>query len=86
MISSFLRRVMDTLLSRAFWVCVGFLIIAVLIWFVGPLFAIGDSRPLVSVGAKNVDDCCTGGFSADACVVAPLAPWLGQCRGDGAPA
>lgn len=52
MISSFLRRVMDTLLSRAFWVCVGFLIIAVLIWFVGPLFAIGDSRPLVSVGAR----------------------------------
>jgi len=52
MIASFLRRVLDVLLSRAFWVCVGFVVLALLIWFVGPLLAIGQYRPLESASAR----------------------------------
>lgn len=52
MILSFLRRVAEVFLSRAFWTCIGLLLLALLIWFVGPLLAIGDMRPLVSVEAR----------------------------------
>jgi len=52
MIAAFLRRVLDVLLSRAFWVCVGFVVLALLIWFVGPLLAIGEYRPLESANAR----------------------------------
>jgi len=52
MFMSFLRGVGEVLLSRAFWVCVGFVVLAALIWFVGPLLAIGDARPLWTVSAR----------------------------------
>lgn len=52
MILSFSRRMLETLLSRAFWTVIGFVVVVVLIWLVGPLLAIGDVRPLVTAGAR----------------------------------
>jgi len=52
MMMSFLRRVLDVLLARGFWLCVGFLAVTALIWFGGPLLAIGEHQPLVTVSAR----------------------------------
>jgi type VI secretion system protein ImpL len=52
MISSFFRALFAWLMSRAFWTIVGLIVAALLIWFMGPLFAFGDMRPLESEGAR----------------------------------
>lgn len=53
MITSFVRRVVSALLSRAFWLVVGLLLVFFLIWFVGPIMAFGDWRPLESRSARG---------------------------------
>lgn len=52
MIMSFLRRILDALLSRAFWTFVGFVLLVLLIWLIGPMLAIADYRPLESEAAR----------------------------------
>ena len=52
MISSWLHRIVAAILSRAFWTVVGLILLALLIWFIGPLFALGEWTPLVSESAR----------------------------------
>lgn len=52
MISSFLWRIVGWLRSRALWVTIGLICAVLLIWYFGPLLAIGDVRPLESVRAR----------------------------------
>jgi type VI secretion system protein ImpL len=52
MIGSALYRLFSILLSRAFWTFVGLVAAALLIWFIGPLIAIGDWQPLVGTWAR----------------------------------
>lgn len=48
MISSLLWRLVDIIRSRFLWVTIGIILLLLLIWFAGPLFAFGDIRPLES--------------------------------------
>ena len=48
-----LRRFFGFFASRAFWILVGVVALALCIWFAGPLFAFDDHRPMESVGARR---------------------------------
>ena len=52
MITSLLRRILGLLRARVLWVAIGILVLFLLIWFFGPLFAFGETRPLASVSAR----------------------------------
>jgi len=49
---SWLRYLAQFFASRAFWVFVGLLALALFIWFAGPLFAFAEHRPLESARAR----------------------------------
>jgi len=50
--TSFLRSILGLLRAQALWVAIGLLVLFLLIWFFGPLFAFGEVRPLASVTAR----------------------------------
>lgn len=52
MIYSLFRRMLSVLLSRAFWTVIGLLFASLLIWFVGPIVAFGEIRPLEGVSTR----------------------------------
>ncbi|MCL2163296.1 MAG: type VI secretion system membrane subunit TssM [Oscillospiraceae bacterium] len=52
MISSFLWRIFSWIRYRALWVTLGIIVLFLLIWYAGPLFAFGDFRPLETVKAR----------------------------------
>ncbi|MFM0250235.1 type VI secretion system membrane subunit TssM [Paraburkholderia sediminicola] len=49
-----LRRLFGLLLARELWVFLGIALVAALIWHVGPLLTIGDTRPLESEASRYV--------------------------------
>jgi len=53
MMMSWLRAFSRFFLSRAFWVFVGLVALALFIWFAGPLFAFAEHRPLASARARG---------------------------------
>ncbi|THJ31068.1 type VI secretion system membrane subunit TssM [Lampropedia aestuarii] len=52
MISSLLWRIWSWIRSKALWVTIGLIVLIALIWYIGPLFAFGDYRPLESARAR----------------------------------
>jgi type VI secretion system protein ImpL len=50
--TSILKRVLGLLCARVLWVVIGILALILLIWFFGPLFAFGETRPLASPSAR----------------------------------
>jgi len=49
-----MSRLRNLFTSRTFWVFLGLVALALLIWYVGPLVAIADYRPLESVRARTI--------------------------------
>lgn len=52
MILSFLQRIAEVLLSRAFWTVIGLILLALVVWLIGPLLAIGEMRPLETQASR----------------------------------
>ena len=49
-----MKKILYFLGSRSLWVILGILGLIALIWFIGPLIAIGDARPLVGKGIRAI--------------------------------
>lgn len=45
-----MKKLLEILKSRLFWVVMGLLALSALVWWVGPLVAIADARPWVPGG------------------------------------
>ena len=52
MISNLLRRLLDLIRSRFLWITIGLALLILLIWYMGPLFAFGEFRPLETVRTR----------------------------------